>query len=146
MSKKKIKLSHSSYFQKHFQKAEFAHSFFKEHLPEEIIKRADWTTLRLMSGDFVGKALRNRRSDILYELIIEDRRTMLYIHLEHQRTVQQEMVLRMLYYSVDIWQAYSNQYPDQPLPLIYPLVVYQGKNRWTAPKSPEKSIAKIVLI
>jgi len=131
--KKKIKLSHSEYFQRQFQRGEFAISFFKEYLPKEITKRIDWVSLRLAAGDFVGKALRHRRSDILYEARIEDKDAMFYIHLEHQRSPHKKMAFRMLIYTVRIWEQFESQYPKKDLPLIYPMVVYQGKRRWTAP-------------
>jgi len=51
--KKKIQLSHNDYFQRQFQRIEFAVSFIKENLPEEIVKRINFKTLRLAPGDFV---------------------------------------------------------------------------------------------
>lgn len=133
MKRKHINLSHNDYFQKSFQRKEVAESFFKEHLPKELLKDIDWSTLKLAPTEFVGKALRNRRSDVLYEVNLAGRTALFYLHLEHQRTPQRDMSIRMLYYTVHIWQQYQEQYPNQAeLPLIYPMVVYQGKKKWTA--------------
>lgn len=134
MKKKHYNLSHNDYFQKAFQRKEVAESFFKEHLPGDLIKDINWATLSLAPTEFVGKALRNRRSDILYQIELAGRTAFFCIHLEHQRTPQKDMSIRMLYYKVHIWQQYQEQYPTaENLPLIYSLVVYQGKKPWTAP-------------
>ena len=100
--RKKIRLSHNDYFQRQFQRGEFAVSFLRERLPKEIARRIEWDTLRLAPGDFVGKALRHRRSDVLYEARLEGRKALFYIHLEHQRTPNKKMAFRMLVYTVRI--------------------------------------------
>lgn len=133
--KKKIRLSHNDFFQRQFQRIEFAISFIKENLPEEIVKRIDFKTLRMAPGNFVGKALRNRRSDVLYEARMGGRKSLFYIHLEHQRSPNKKMAFRMLVYTVHIWEQFEAQYPKKDLPLIFPMVVYQGKRKWSAPKN-----------
>jgi hypothetical protein len=47
------------------------------------------------------------------------------------------MAFRVLGYVYNIWEHYTAQHPKSkdPMPLIYPMVVYQGKERWTAPQS-----------
>ena len=130
-------LTHDSYFKRHFSRLELAKSFFQNYLPAEILTRIKWDTLRLAPGDFVDKALKNKRTDILYEVQISDRKCLLYIHLEHQRTVVNLMAFRVLGYVYNIWEQYIAQHPKakDTLPLIYPMVVYQGKESWTAPQS-----------
>lgn len=86
----------------------------------------------MVSGDFVNKALRNRRSDIVYEIEIKSRKGFFYVHLEHQRTSDTEMAYRMLVYMVNLWEQYRAQYPGKPLPLILPMVVFQGPKQWNA--------------
>ena len=31
---------------------------------------------------------------------------------------------------VNIWEQHKKQYPQEPLPLIFPMVLYQGKTQW----------------
>lgn len=125
-------ISHDTYFRRQFSKIEFARSFFENYLPPEIRQRVNWKKLRLVSGDFVSKALRNRRSDIVYEIQINNRKGFFYVHLEHQRTVDKEMAYRMLVYTINLWEQYRAQYPGKPLPLILPMVVFQGPKQWNA--------------
>lgn len=126
-------IHHDTYFRRQFSQIDFACSFFQNYLPKEIRDRVDWNTLKLSTGDFVTKALKRRRSDIVYEATINGRKTLFYIHLEHQRKQDPEMPFRMLVYTVAIWEQFRRQYPRKPLPLIYPMVIYQGRSKWTAP-------------
>lgn len=132
MPKRKDSL-HNNFFLSQFSKTEFALSFFQEYLPKEIRKAVDWKSLRLAPGDFVEKALKNLRSDILYEVNLSGKKGYFYLHLEHQRKSDPNMPLRMLFYMVDIWRQFLKQYGKEPLPLVFPMVVFQGKSTWKAP-------------
>ena len=126
-SKKPI---HNDFFIRQFSDPEFAVSFFQNHLPKQVADQVDWGNFRLASGDFVSKALKNRKSDLLYETTIEDRKSLFYLHLEHQRKPHKEMPFRMLSYWLHILERHKRQYPKQDLPLIFPMVLYQGKENW----------------
>ena len=127
--------AHNNFFLTQFRNLEFAVAFFQEYVPTELKEMVDWEKFRLAPGDFVQKALQNRRSDLLYETRIAGRKGFLYLHLEHQRKPVLNMAYRMLIYQAHIWQQHEKQYPQEALPLIYPMVLYQGKRRWTAPLS-----------
>ena len=47
------------------------------------------------------------------------------------------MAFRMAGYQHRIWERHLDMYPPEaghrPLPLIIPIVIYQGRRRWTAP-------------
>ena len=136
MTEKEIVHPHDRYFKEQFGKLEFARSFFQAYLPAELLKRIDWRDFRLTPGDFVQKALRNRKSDILYQTMISDRKGYFYLHLEHQRKSDPEMAFRIIIYMVNIWEQHRRQYPtEKTIPLIIPMVLYQGKSNWTAPLS-----------
>jgi len=127
--------THDNFFLTQFSRLDFALSFFQEYLPNEIKPLIDWSSLQLAPGDFVQKALRRRKSDLLYEVRIAKKKVFLYLHLEHQRKPVAKMSYRMLIYQSHIWQQYEKQHPDTPPPLIFPMVLYQGKSKWSAPLS-----------
>lgn len=61
----------------------------------------------------------------------------LYVLIEHQSTPDRLMALRMLGYQLRIWERHLAR-PEQrsrtrPLPLIIPVVIYQGRRQWIAP-------------
>ena len=46
------------------------------------------------------------------------------------------MAFRIIIYMVNIWEQHRRQYPtEKAIPLIIPMVLYQGKFNWTAPLS-----------
>lgn len=123
---------HNNYFQKQLSNLSTARSFFQNYLPEPIIDLINWPKLRLASGDFVQKALQNRKGDILYETQFQKRKGFLYLHMEHQRKPDPDMIYRMLVYSVGISEQYRKQHSKQPPPIVFPLLLYQGKEKWKA--------------
>ena len=126
---------HNDFFVRQFSNREFAVSFFQSYLPEDVKSLVNWEKFQLAPGDFVSKALKNRKSDLLYESRIDDRKSLFYLHLEHQRKPDRDIPFRMLCYWVHIMEQHKRQYPGQPLPLIYPLVLYQGKTKWNVQTS-----------
>jgi len=104
MTKRKIFTSpHDTYVRGEFGKVELARSYFQTYLPPEIAKLVDWSSLALAPSDFVDKALKNRKGDILYQVTILGRKGYFYLHLEHQRTPDAQMPYRLLVYMVRIW-------------------------------------------
>ena len=110
-----------------------ARSFFKEYLPEPIQQIMDWSQLRLAPGDFIQKALQNRRSDILYETRFKGIKGFFLIHLEHQKKPDAQMCYRFLVYLVGICEQHLKQYPKEPIPIVFPMLLFQGANQqWNA--------------
>ena len=51
--------------------------------------------------------------------------------LEHQSTPDRWLRLRLLGYCVQVWQQWQRQHRDERrLPLLVPLILYQGAWRW----------------
>ncbi len=128
--KKKTGNPHNNFFIEQFTRTEVASSFFKEYLPTLVSEEIVWGSLQLVPGDFVQKALNNRKSDILYQCKVGKSSCFLYLHLEHQRTPSADMPYRMLVYMVNIWQQFEKQSPDEKIPVVLPIVLYQGTTPW----------------
>ena len=90
--------------------------------------------LTLESASFVDPSLRHRQSDLLFKTTLTNQKPLLvYILVEHQSTSDRWMPFRLLCYMVNIWQNARKQEPEQKsLPLILPVVFYQGKQPWRA--------------
>ncbi|MCP4054227.1 MAG: Rpn family recombination-promoting nuclease/putative transposase [Mesoflavibacter sp.] len=132
---KPVEITHDSYLRKQFRQIDFARSYFQENLPESFQKIVDWDTLRLAPDDFVNKALKNRRTDILYLINAKRLEIFLHLHVEHQRKVDMDMPIRLMLYMANIWSQHRAQYPKKPIPLVYSMVIYQGKRKWTAART-----------
>lgn len=126
---------HDSLFRFAWSDLATARSHFENILPPTLIARLDWGTLKLGSGSFVDEAFKDFHSDLLFEVYTQDGNpVLLYMLFEHQSSMDPKMAFRVLVYMSRIWENHLRQYPKtKKLPPILPLVLYHGKEKWTAP-------------
>jgi predicted transposase/invertase (TIGR01784 family) len=125
---------HDSLFRFVFGKPVHAASELRAVLPPQLADRLDLTNLRPVNGSFVDEELTNRHCDVLMQTTLDGREAFVYVLIEHQSSPDRMMPLRMLRYLMRIWDRYLEQHPTaKRLPMIVPLVVYQGPRRWTYP-------------
>ena len=60
--------------------------------------------------------------------------------VEHQSTPRRWMALRVLNYCLHIWARWLRAHKDEKLPLIVPVVFYQGRDPWW----PEREFRELV--
>jgi predicted transposase YdaD len=126
---------HDKLFKASFSKPENAASFLKTILPPRLVQRMDWDSLELLSGDFIDSHFRLSQSDLLFAVKIDGRPARLLLLVEHQRSPERWMPLRLLRYQVRIWEDFIAKHPDaQALPVILPVVVAQNGTRWEMPE------------
>lgn len=123
--------AHDALFRAAFSTPERAAELVRALLPEEVC-RLDWSSLRVLGGDRIGKKLEERRIDLLLSTRIAGRETHLMFLVEHRSTPQARMVLRMLEYMAVLWRSAPE---SEPLVPIVPIVVHHGPRGWTAPRS-----------
>jgi predicted transposase/invertase (TIGR01784 family) len=129
-------LKHDSFLKKALEDPIVAKSFFNQHLPQNVKGIADLSTLKLEKESFIEDNLKKKISDILFSVKFEGKQGYLYILLEHQSTVDYFMAQRLFNYMNGIWQRHRIEHPKSKyLPLIYPMVFYNGLKKYTAPTS-----------
>ncbi len=104
-------------------------------LPPKVLAHLDLDRLELQPGTFVDQNLRHRHTDLLFRTTLDDHDAYLYVLVEHQRTPDPLMALRILAYQVRIWDKHLADHHatgTRPLPLIVPIVIYQGARSWKA--------------
>ncbi|MDM8517995.1 Rpn family recombination-promoting nuclease/putative transposase [Desulfobacterales bacterium HSG16] len=129
-----IENPHDTAFKRAFGKKRLARSFFKHHLPQEILKHIDLKHLRLVNRSYVDEKLKQRHADVVYETRVKGRTAFLYLLFEHQSSPDKWMAFRLLCYMVNIWKEFLEQNPKpkpKRLPVIIPLVLYHGKKNWS---------------
>jgi predicted transposase YdaD len=125
---------HDSLFRFVFGKPVHAASELRAVLPAQLAERLDLANLRPVNGSFVDEELTNRHCDVLMRTKLDGREAFDYVLIEHQSSPDRMMPLRMLRYLMRIWDRYLEEHPKaKRLPMIVPLVVYQGARRWTQP-------------
>jgi predicted transposase/invertase (TIGR01784 family) len=129
-------INHDSFLKKALENPMIAQSFFNQHLPEEVKRAVDLQSLKLEKESFIEDNLKKKISDILFSIDFKGAKGYFYILLEHQSTVDHFMTQRLFNYMNGIWQRHRLDNPkSKQLPLIYPIIFYNGSKKYTAPRS-----------
>ena len=123
---------HDAFIKEMLRSTERAVALFQGHLPPAIVACIDWGTLALLPSSFVHQDLKQTHSDLLFSVKAEGREVLLYVLVEHQTSVDPLMPLRLLGYIVEILREHEKS-RGLPLPVVLPLLIHQGPDRWTVP-------------
>lgn len=125
---------HDGLFKLVLGRPEHAASELRSILPDALVDRLDLNGLEKVDGSFVDPALRQHHTDVLFRTTLDQREALVYVLIEHQTRPDWWMALRMLSYLTRIWERHLVRNPTiTRLPLIIPVVIYQGRQRWRAP-------------
>ena len=124
---------HDHLFRSVFRDESEAAALLRAHLPQAVTGVLRWSTLQRQDASFIDDRLRASESDLLYAVQrkADNAPAWLYVLLEHQSTPDRWLRLRLLKYSIRIWERDRKQHPDEEhLRPIVPLVLYQGRRGW----------------
>ena len=106
----------------------------------------DFSTLELIPTNHVTKELRQRHDDIIWRVRWKDTYCYLYLLMEFQSTIDPFMAVRVLVYSGLLWEdliATGVIKQGDKLPPIFPLVLYNGEQKWAAPQNVSELLTDI---
>ncbi|MGI4752600.1 MAG: Rpn family recombination-promoting nuclease/putative transposase [Janthinobacterium lividum] len=127
---------HDALIRKALENPIVAKEFFEMHLPKEIKAMFSSHTLKMEKESFVEADLKHSISDILFSAKFKDDTGYLWVLLEHQSTPDHFMAFRLFKYMTDIAARHLTLHPkSKHLPFVYPLVFYNGKKKYNAPKN-----------
>ncbi|WP_415860474.1 Rpn family recombination-promoting nuclease/putative transposase [Pantoea cypripedii] len=124
--KKSTPTPHDAVFKTFLSHVTTARDFMSLHLPPNLLKICDLTTLQLESGSFVEDDLRPYFSDVLYSLQTSRGDGYVHVVIEHQSSPDKLMAFRLLRYAVAAMQRHLDA-GHKTLPLVIPILFYQGK-------------------
>jgi len=111
-----------------------ARDFFEAHLPADILKQVDLSTLQLEKATFVDDKFKETEADLVYSVdLLDNAKAYLYLLCENQSDVDNHMPFRLSGYTLQVMQDHLKKHPNEYLPVVFPLVIYTGKKLWTAP-------------
>ena len=102
-----------------------------------LARRLDFATLERMPASFVTEHLGRRHADMLWRIRTRDETWLhLLVLFEFQSTVDRRMAIRMMNYAGGLWMGLESDHlgPGGELPFVLPIVIYNGRRRWTAPE------------
>jgi predicted transposase/invertase (TIGR01784 family) len=122
---------HDKFFKESFSRKEVARSFVKEYIPEPIRKQLNFNTLTILKDSFIDKELSEHFSDILYRIKLSGKSCYIYLLFEHKSFIDPWTGFQLLRNMVKIWEQYLKQRKTPRMfPVILPIVIYQGKQKW----------------
>jgi predicted transposase/invertase (TIGR01784 family) len=126
---------HDALFKAIAGQIEHARALLRSLLPPAVAEALDWQTLALCPGSFVDPVLRGRHADLLFSLTWHGgEAALVYVLFEHQSTSDELMPFRLLRYLVRIWERWLKDHRRaKQLPVVMPIVLYHGKEPWSAP-------------
>jgi len=125
-------LSHKKTF------VELLRSFVKEKWVNDV----DEENLELINKSYITPEYLEKEADIIYKVRLKEKDVIFYCLLELQSKVDYLMPLRLLEYMKCIWNDIIKNTDNNEmrrkgfrLPAVVPLVLYNGKNNWTAARN-----------
>lgn len=117
---------HDAFFRKSMSDLRVAKDFFLQHLPQVLQKQIDWATLKLQNATFLDEHLKRSAADMLYQVTLNGNPAYLYLLCEHTSEPDSELPFRIVKYMIRVIQQHLAQHPNDPLPVVYPIVLYTG--------------------
>lgn len=123
---------HDRLFRRTFENVENAAVELRYLLPPSIAEHIEWGSLTVESGALRGQGKR-LECDVLYSAQLSGKRTLLYLLLEHQSSVDALMPFRMITYVLNILERELSQSSGAlPLPVVIPAVIHHSETGWTS--------------
>jgi predicted transposase/invertase (TIGR01784 family) len=114
---------------------------------EPWVARLDFKTLKRVNASFVSPELKSREGDLLWKLRLRDGDPVyVYLFIEHQSRVDRFMAVRLMVYIALLYQYLVKEgelTADGKLPLVIPLVLYNGEVQWWAPQELSELIERV---
>ena len=142
---------HDSSFKLWFDHPRMVRDLLHGFLPADLAGAFDFDTLEQMSAGYVGDDLRQTRGDMLWRVRFRTGAApewlYLLVLLEFQSTVDRHMAARVLAYTGQTYLKLIREddmpMADGKLPPVLPIVIYNGRPRWSAPEEVGETIAAV---
>ena len=137
VKKEEIELhGHDGFFKKAMSRKRVAKEFLETHLPDDIKREVDLESIEKQDSQFLSNILGKGISDVLYKVKFNGKDGYISIIVEHQSTPDYFMTFRIQQYILRLCEEHKRiNEKSKKFPLVYPIIFYTGKRRYTAPKS-----------
>ena len=125
---------HDSGYKKLFSNRTIFRQLLETFVNQEWVHSLDFDSCETLDKSFISEHYKETESDLIYKIQFHDREVYIYILIEFQSTVDPFMALRVLNYITNFYMDFfANNRSVQKLPAVFPIVLYNGSARWTAP-------------
>ncbi|MCI0493642.1 Rpn family recombination-promoting nuclease/putative transposase [candidate division KSB1 bacterium] len=125
---------HDSGYKKLFSNKVIFRQLLETFVNEDWIKELDFDTCETVDKTFISYHYVETESDIIYKIKWLGKEAYIFILIEFQSRVERFMALRILNYLTSFYMDYlASNHGVKMLPAIFPIVLYNGEGKWTAP-------------
>ena len=125
---------HDSGYKKLFSNRTIFRQLLETFVNQEWVHSLDFDKCEPLDKSFISEHYKETESDLIYKIQFHDREVYIYILIEFQSTVDPFMALRVLNYITNFYMDFLvNNKSVKKLPAVFPIVLYNGEARWTAP-------------
>jgi len=128
-------LPYDAAYKNFFSDPEMVISLLQDFVPEQLRGDLDFTTLERRFSSYVTDDLRERHDDIVWRAKWKNEWFYIYFLVEFQSSSDPWMAVRILGYTALLWQDLIKEGTikvGDTLPPVFPIVLYNGANKWTA--------------
>ena len=124
---------HDSGYKKLFSNRTIFRQLVETFIEEAWVKELDFTSCQTLDKSFVSDHYKETESDLIYQVRLHGKPVYIHIFLQFQSSVDRFMVVRVLNYITNFYLDYvATRKRVKKLPAIFPIVLYNGKRKWTA--------------
>ncbi|MEZ4867399.1 MAG: Rpn family recombination-promoting nuclease/putative transposase [Caldilineaceae bacterium] len=136
---------HDSGYKRLFGNKTIFRQLFETFVEEPWVPRLDFDRAERLDKSFVSEHYKETEADIIYKVPLRDADQVIYLCLliEFQSDVQRFMSLRSLQYKCNFYMDFvlsNKNVRGLLLPAMFPLVLYNGDDKWTAPDNIDQLI------
>jgi hypothetical protein len=128
-----------------FSRPEIVKNFLQGFVDAEFIQDIDFNRIEKKNTSYITKTFKDRYTDLVIKLNMTGGKcAYLYILFEFQSTIDKLMPLRILNYMLLLYEDLIKQKEisiDEPLPPVFPVVLYTGTKTYNASTRIEDLIA-----
>ena len=135
---------HDRRYKRLFSHPLFFQKLMESFVHEEFVAELDFSTLERLDKQFVSEEYAERESDIVWKLSYRGSPIYIFVLLEFQSSVDRTMSLRFLRYICEFYQSYYGKTKSGKLPAVFPLLLYNGDEKWTAESRIEDIIERSI--
>lgn len=138
---------HDAGYKKLFSNKTIFRELIETFVHEAWVNDLDFDHCEPLDKSFIADHYKETESDLIYRINFRGREAYLVILLEFQSKVDRFMALRVLNYLTNFYLDYAaSNKRVKKLPPVFPIVLYNGAARWTAPVKFETLIENAALL
>ena len=122
---KKVWSPHDRYFQFMMEDKNVSFLFMNAHIDSKLRQAIDWSTFAIADTARRPTGRKPLYTDTTYHALTKGHRGHIYLHVEHERGIDETILERHLQYNVGLFLKHKKQ-NYQKLPLVVNFVLYNG--------------------